>query len=142
MTTLDPLTGPDPSTLTTELLAERLASERALREQATRYIEDALRLQAAEYERRLDDLNHSHALAIEAQARTVPREMFEQYVKENAARVELAFAGLQDRLNSMEQLADRREGALSTWRFIAGFLGLSGVVGVMLGLVAVFGPGN
>lgn len=29
------------------------------------------------------------------------------------------------------------EGSLATWRFIAGFLGLSGVVGVILGAIAV-----
>jgi hypothetical protein len=34
---LDPITGPAPSTLTTALLAERLASERALREQSLAY---------------------------------------------------------------------------------------------------------
>jgi hypothetical protein len=34
---LDPITGPEPSTLTPALLAERLASERALREQSLAY---------------------------------------------------------------------------------------------------------
>jgi hypothetical protein len=34
---LDPITGPAPATLTTALLAERLASERALREQSLMY---------------------------------------------------------------------------------------------------------
>ena len=34
---LDPITGPAPATLTTALLAERLASERALREQSLLY---------------------------------------------------------------------------------------------------------
>jgi hypothetical protein len=34
---LDPITGPAPATLTTALLAERLASERALREQSLAY---------------------------------------------------------------------------------------------------------
>jgi hypothetical protein len=34
---LDPITGPAPATLTTALLAERLASERALREQSLTY---------------------------------------------------------------------------------------------------------
>jgi hypothetical protein len=34
---LDPITGPAPATLTTPLLAERLASERALREQSLKY---------------------------------------------------------------------------------------------------------
>ena len=37
MSDLDPITGPAPATLTTALLAERLASERALREQSLSY---------------------------------------------------------------------------------------------------------
>jgi len=37
MPDLDPITGPAPATLTTALLAERLASERALREQSLAY---------------------------------------------------------------------------------------------------------
>jgi len=37
MPDLDPITGPAPATLTTALLAERLASERALREQSLMY---------------------------------------------------------------------------------------------------------
>jgi hypothetical protein len=130
----------DPPGLTLPLLAERIDHERELRDQAYSYLDTALRLQAAEYTRRLDVLNHAHQQTVEAQARTVPREMFDQFVKENSNRAEVAHLSLQDRLNSMEQLADRREGALSTWRFIAGFLGLSGVVGVVLGVVALFGP--
>ena len=132
----------EPPGITLPLLAERIAHEGQLREQSHMYLKTALDLQATEYERRLDDLNHAHSQAVEAAAKTVPRELFDQYVKESAARVELAFSGLQERLNAMETLADRREGSLATWRFIAGFLGLSGVVGVMLGLVAVFGPGK
>jgi hypothetical protein len=37
----------------------------------------ALELQAKEYERRLEVLNHAHAAAVEAQAKTVPREMYD-----------------------------------------------------------------
>lgn len=131
----------DPPGLTLPLLAERIEREAALREQAQSYLNLALHLQAEEYERRLDSLNHAHEQALEAQRQTVPRELFDQYVKESAARVELAFSSLQGRLDSIEQLADRREGALATWRFIAGFLGVSGIVGVVLGLISVFGPG-
>jgi hypothetical protein len=41
----------------------------------------ALEMQAREYERRLTELNHAHARALEAQAGTVPREVYDDYVK-------------------------------------------------------------
>ena len=40
--------------------------------------EEALRIQAAEYERRLDDLNHAHALARQTLATYLPREIFDK----------------------------------------------------------------
>ncbi len=43
--------------------------------------EKALRLQAEEYERRLDVLNHAHEEAREVAAKTVNRKEFEDYVK-------------------------------------------------------------
>jgi hypothetical protein len=42
----------------------------------------ALELQAAEYGRRLGELNHAHQQALEAQARTVPRETYEEFLRE------------------------------------------------------------
>lgn len=40
----------------------------------------ALALQAKEYERRLEDLNHAHDLATQVQARTLDKEVFERFV--------------------------------------------------------------
>lgn len=48
----------------------------------------ALRLQAKEYERRLISLNHAHEQAVEAQAKTVPRETYETYIKEQEKKLE------------------------------------------------------
>lgn len=118
MTSLDPITGHEPASLTTAQLAERLAMERALREQEhvairaalealkslfdTRLSADrrALDLQAAEYERRLDTLNHAHEAAVQAQAMTVPRELFDQFVKENASTRDAAFESISARLEA------------------------------------------
>ena len=61
-----------------KLAQERLAAFKELYESEKAATKEALRLQAAEYERRLDTLNHAHQAALEAQAKTVPREMFEQ----------------------------------------------------------------
>jgi hypothetical protein len=115
---LDPITGHEPASLTTAQLAERLAMERALREQEhvavrealgalkslfdARVLSDrrALELQAAEYERRLDDLNHAHEQAVEAQAMTVPRELFDQFVKESVSSRAAALEAMGSRLEA------------------------------------------
>jgi hypothetical protein len=68
---LDPITGPEPSTLTPALLAERLASERALREQATAY-ERELRNEGRVASRMLTDqmaIAHKSVHSAESEAR-------------------------------------------------------------------------
>jgi len=162
MPDLDPLTGPDPSSLTVAQLAERLAMERALREQAERFIADDFTEFKVEIQRRLGELNHAHAQAVEAQARTVPRELFDQFVKENDSRREAAFTALGSRLEaSIDTLKGtvsvghealgkeieiernariRAEGSVAVWRFIAVFLGFPGVVALILAAIALFGP--
>lgn len=127
----DPLTGPDPSTLTTALLAERLASERTIREQQVMYVQRALELQAQEYERRLADLNHAHQQAVEAQARTVPRELFDQYVKETDARERALVNAQSDRFNVAIEAINARVDELQNWR--------SGLEGRLIGVSAVIG---
>jgi hypothetical protein len=148
-------------------------------------METALRLQSEEFtnknfaefktemQRRLEELNHAHANAVEAQARTVPRELFDAFVKENDSRREAAFTALGARLEaSIDQVKQthrvaieaingriethvlglgkeievernariRAEGSVAVWRFIAVFLGLPGVVGLILAALALFGP--
>ena len=58
------------------------AKERVTEQLAAR--DKAMELQATEYQRRLDVLNHAHQAAVEAQAKTVPREMWEQAQKDYA----------------------------------------------------------
>ena len=162
MPDLDPLTGPAPSSLTVAQLAERLAMERALREQAERFIADDFTEFKVEIQRRLGELNHAHAQAVEAAARTVPRELFDQFIKENDSRREAAFTALGSRLEaSIDTLKGtvsvghealgkeieiernariRAEGSVAVWRFIAVFLGFPGVVALILAAIALFGP--
>jgi hypothetical protein len=173
MTELDPLTGKDPSSLTVAQLAERLAMERALREQSERFLAADLTESRQEIQRRLAELNHAHAQAVEAAARTVPRELFDAFVKENDSQRSAAFTALGNRLEaSIESLKAshavfneainsklevsttalsqeievernariRAEGSVAVWRFIAVFLGLPGFAGLLLALLALFGP--
>jgi len=163
----------DASTLTLALLAERVQGERAIREQSERFLADNFTEFKVEMQRRLDELNHAHANAVEAQARTVPRELFDAFVKENDSRREAAFTALGNRLEqSIENVKGthrvaidgvrstldsdvkglesqievernariRAEGSVAVWRFIAVFLGLPGVVGLILAALALFGP--
>jgi len=149
MPDLDPLTGKDPSSLSSAQLAERVAMERALREQEHIALRDALEairetfraqvisdrraleLQAREYERRLDTLNHAHEQAVEAQAMTVPRELFDQYVKETGAR-ETAMVGSQnEKFAAAIDAVNARVDDLVTWR--------SGIEGRLIGITVVVG---
>jgi hypothetical protein len=66
-----------------ELFNLKLAHEREIRQERESAAKSALDLQAREYERRLDTLNHAHEDARRAQADTVPREMFEAFKAEN-----------------------------------------------------------
>ena len=149
MATLDPITGNDPSSLTVAQLAERVAMERALREQEYRALrealaaikdmvlakdttdERALKLQAAEYERRLETLNHAHQQAIEAQARTVPRELFDQYVKETSDREDALSMAQNDKMTARLSAINARIDVLDNWR--------SGLEGRVIGIMAVIG---
>ena len=152
----------DASTLTLALLAERVQGERAIREQSERFMADNFTEFKVEMQRRLDELNHAHANAVEAQARTVPRELFDAFVKENDNRRDAAFTAIGNRLEaSIDQVKQthrvaidglskeievernariRAEGSVAVWRFIAVFLGLPGVVGLILAALALFGP--
>ena len=149
MAQLDPLTGPDPSTLSLAQLTERLAMERALREQEYRALREALEsvkdmfkaqtesdrrallLQAEEYERRLETLNHAHAQAVEAQARTVPREVFDQYVKETEQRERALVGSQNERFATAVEAINNRADELMNWR--------SGLEGRLIGVSAVIG---
>ena len=91
--------------MTATVLAERIDNERALREQSEASTALALARQSEEYARRLAELNHAHEQAVVEQARTVPREMFDNYVKESDQRLVLVAATLQETI-------DRRFGAV------------------------------
>lgn len=100
----------------------------------------ALKLQANEYGRRLSELNNAHERAEKALTMTVSREMFEQF-KENyeqrhrtVASVE-SMVALEAKVDLLIRQGDRTSGALTLVRF----MGVAGVVALLLGLLRMAG---
>lgn len=103
--------------------------EYELRLSAEHAVEKARQIQFTEYERRLMSLNHAHEQAVEAQRSTVPREMFEAFVKDNERRLA--------KMEAMQSsIASRREGSSAAigWVFatIAAAASLAAVVGFLI----------
>lgn len=65
-----------------DLIDLRVTQEREMREASQTSIAQANTLALREIERRLGELNHAHAQAMENWARTLPRELFESWQKE------------------------------------------------------------
>jgi len=104
-----------------ELLEQRLDYERTLVTQKFEHLAEALSLQAKEYERRLTVLNHAHEQAIQAQAMTVPREMFNAFLKdfeawkyESLKWRDLVNLALRDSSNISTRISDYESFKLST----------------------------
>jgi hypothetical protein len=93
------------TSVSVQILAERIEAERVLRKQSETSLALALGVQSEEYARRLDELNHVHEQAIKEQARTVPREMFDTYIKESDAKLLLATRGLDDKFRVLNDRA-------------------------------------
>ena len=154
------------ATLTLTLLAERIAAleakmvaalqtEHDARIAEERSVAAALHKQAIEYERRLDVLNHAHEAAVIAQAATVPREMFDAYVRDHqaakeasersfTATLEKSDADIQRRLGLLEvsaiEIASRTSGRKGLQDFFVP--SLPGLVAVVLGLIALIAVFN
>jgi chromosome segregation ATPase len=60
----------------------KLRTEIAVLQQQIRGLENARDLQAKEYQRRLEELNHAHAKAEARNAEYLPRELFESTINE------------------------------------------------------------
>lgn len=110
--------------------------------------EKALALQASEYSRRLEDLNHAHRTAMENWAQSLPREMFDQWKDEHSKWRDAvstsittltplgpAVHAISDRISGLETMANKITGAL----ILLGVMGLSGVLALALGLARLAG---
>lgn len=126
-------------------LEKAAALEKALELQA-HMNEKALTLQAKEYERRLEELNHSHKNAMENWARTLPRELFEQFEKstdEWKRSVDAALiitqghptelSEIDKRVHKLETSANKVTGAL----ILIGLMGATGVIAFGMALLRV-----
>jgi len=88
-------------------------------------MQDALVLARAELDRRLEDMNQFREENRRQASHSVSRDVHDSDI------------GRLEALIAVEREARQRaEGSLSTWRFIALFLGLPGVVALLLQLVA------
>lgn len=79
--------------------------DRRFLEQSLLAVAKALELQAREYERRLEDLNHAHELAKETLGTYLPREMYERAhaeVVEWQRKADIAHVDIENRIKSTE----------------------------------------
>ena len=68
-------------------LLERIEGLRALSFERSAAAKEALALQAKEYERRLDALNHEHERIAANQASSIPREVFDRVIGQHESRM-------------------------------------------------------
>lgn len=93
-----------------------------------RSIEKARKLQAAEYARRLDVLNHAHETAVEVQHTYVTQEKYEDYVKQIDTAQDIRAKFVDQRIDSLEKAqtnaAGKRSGQYSIYLYAVGILGI------------------
>lgn len=118
------------TSLTTEVavLKEQIRALKELMAERDRYHQDALRLQAAEYERRLADLNHSHQRALAVQATFVSREVYDGYVASQLAAAEVARREQQKWRDDVKSELDTNRGAaMAQTRTMAQIIAFAGL---------------
>ena len=105
----------------------------------------SLTLAAQQIERRLEDLNELRAEVLKDRAAFIQVDTYR--AEHSALKAELlgqiekvrAIAErIGDSLDTVQKSVDRAEGAVNTWRWIAGFLGIGGVALIIYSL-ATFG---
>ena len=72
-------------------------------------VKEALTLQAAEYERRLQTLNHENERIASVLAGSVSQERFEQYVKNESEKRELALERVNEKFDDYVRRAEQRQ---------------------------------
>lgn len=91
----------------------------------------AIKVAAEGVDRRLEELNQLRKEVISDRSQFVTAPTFKAEM--DAVKVELRgkHDGLGQRIDAVEKLLDRAEGAANTWRWLAGFLGLGGVSAIV-----------
>jgi hypothetical protein len=125
--------------MTDEHIRDLIAALKELHEERFGLIGEALRLQAAEYERRLEVLNGDRAEAIRVQGSFLTVDKFETWADQKRLAEQLAAKEVQGRLdllsvditNLKDQLGRREaqgSGAKSAYGYIVGAVGLVAVL--------------
>lgn len=120
-------------------IRREIRHERELRRQSERYAREALRLQAVEYQRRLEDLNGEAGRIRDVLAQTIPREVFENYKEERDKALDAALKSVEDkRAASLTEVNSKLDGtsrAVTGWQGsirlivgIASFVGFGGLL--------------
>ena len=110
--------------LTLDLLAERIESERAIREAHEAAASAALSTATDALDRRLEGMNEFRAQLTEQNRTFISQTVFD-------AKIE----ALGQRLTLLERQAERQAGVIATWRFLAGGGGILGLVSIALWLI-------
>ena len=95
----------------------------AIMEERVSSIQTATRLQATEYERRLQELNHAHAQQAERNALYLPREYFDMHHSQLESEVESTRRAIELRLVELE---------LWRWKSTGIAIGAGGVLGALI----------
>jgi hypothetical protein len=131
-----------------QLMNDRIRAERELVETRSNALDKALELAAKETERRLEELNHAHANAVDNWRRSLPREVFEATVIEwskwrdlvnvhvtTLTAIPQTITGIDARVSAIEKMSNKLMGAF----ILLGLMGLSGVLALILGLARLGG---
>lgn len=136
-----------------EYVDQAVAHERQMRRAETKAHDRAMHLQAAEYERRLEALNNSHALATAEQARTVPHTVFDTYKQDQQIKLDVAFKAAIMKAEEVRDLTsakteelrklidverargDKLEGSIASWKMIAAVIGVPGLIAFVIAVL-------
>jgi len=91
----------------------------------------ALKVAAEGVDRRLDELNQLRKEVIQDRSQFVASGTYAAELQSIKAEFRGKFDTLGGRIDAVEKLLDRAEGAANTWRWLAGFLGLGGVSAIV-----------
>ncbi len=109
-----------------EYLEARVQHEHDLVETRLAALAEALRLQHSEYARRLDELNHAHAQAVQNWQRYLPREVFDT----NAGAAESRMRTIERALGDLQGELRASQASMRAW-------GAAGAVGVTLASLVI-----
>jgi hypothetical protein len=131
-----------------EYLLTLIAHEREVGETRADALAKAVEIQAIETLRRLDELNHAHARAMENWRQSLPRELFEQWREDHSkwketvntamalgAQVHANTSRVESRITTIETVANKLTGAL----YLLGAMGVAGVLAFILGIARLAG---